>query len=94
MPWSEPLALLLRAGIAVRRGDPSSAVKRLTDAASRFDAAGMGLFAAVARCRQGELMGGESGRLLRETALTWMKGQRIQDPNRMAAAFAPWSGQR
>jgi hypothetical protein len=53
----------------------------------------MALYVAVARRRRGELMGGDVGRSLIDTANAWMIGQSIKSPERMTAMLAPgrWS---
>ena len=51
MRWSDPIAVLLQAGIANLEGRTALAVKDLRDAADRFDDADMRLYAAVARRR-------------------------------------------
>ena len=57
MPWSDPIALLLRAGIAYLEDDMPLALELLTEAVDRFDRADMKLYAAVARRRLGALQG-------------------------------------
>ncbi|MFZ5481842.1 MAG: protein kinase domain-containing protein [Myxococcota bacterium] len=47
----------IRAGIAFRKGDVAAAIAGLADAAARFEAAGMPLYAAGARLRHGQLAG-------------------------------------
>ncbi len=88
MPWSTPIAELLRAGLDVARGDRASALERLGRATAGFDAADMALFAAVARRRRGELLG-DAGRELLDAADAWMRSRHIHDPARMTATFAP-----
>jgi hypothetical protein len=53
----------------------------------------MGLHAAAARRRRGELIGGADGEALVREADAWMRGQDVRDPGRMAALIAPgrWS---
>ena len=89
LPWSLALARLIQAGVAARRGDQERAARLFAKAAAGFDAVPMGMFAAAARRRQGELLGGAEGGALIDTANAWMKGQQIQDVARMTAAFAP-----
>jgi hypothetical protein len=90
MPYATALAGPLRAGLAALRGDRTEAARLLGEAARALDAVDMGLFAAVARRRLGELLGGGEGQALLDAANTWMAGQKIQNPTRMTAAFAPW----
>jgi hypothetical protein len=88
-PWAEALARLIRAGVAAFRGDRASAGPLLEEAISRFEAEDMGLFAAAAKRRLGELRGGTQGQALVAEADAWMTGRGIVNPARMAATFAP-----
>jgi len=88
-PWSEALARLVRAGVAAFRGDTSSAVALLVDAAARLEAADMRLWAAAARRRQGQLVGGDAGCGLVAQADSWMMGQGVKAPARLTAMYAP-----
>jgi hypothetical protein len=92
MTWSTPKARLLSAQIAVLQGDRSTAQALLGEAVAGFDAVPLGMFAAAARRRQGELIGGEEGRVLIEKANTWMASQSVQDPARLTAAYTPGFG--
>jgi hypothetical protein len=83
------LAQLVHAGIAVTQGDPSAARERLTAAVTGFEACDMRLHAAAARRCLGQLVGGSEGRTLMACADTWMAGQTILNPARMAAMLAP-----
>jgi hypothetical protein len=87
--WGDPLALLLRASAAASRGETEQAVVWLGSAESGLQAAEMALHAAVARRRRGELLGGETGRALVDSADAWMAGQSIRNPERMTAMLAP-----
>ena len=87
--WADPLALLLRAGVAMARSDVDAAVDLLTSAAVDFDAVDMKLYANVARRWLGELIGGDEGRLRIEAADAWMRGQGVREPSRIAAMIAP-----
>jgi hypothetical protein len=49
----------------------------------------MHLYAACARRRRGQLLGGDAGRRLVEEADAWMSGQAIRRPDRMADLLAP-----
>ena len=87
--WADPLALLLRAGAAATRGETERALSLIEPAEASLAAADMALYAAVARRRRGELMGGEGGRDLVAAADAWMSEQGIRNPERMAAMLTP-----
>ena len=89
MPWSDPIGLLVRAGIAYLEGSPSLALRHLHDAADRFDRADMKLYVAVARRRIGALQDDEHGRELQRQAGEWMAAQNIKNPARMTRMLAP-----
>ena len=89
MPWADALARLIRAGVAAAQLDRSTALALVNAATAGFEAAHMGLFAAAARRRQGELLGGAEGRPLIDQADAWMMRQLIDNPRRMAALHAP-----
>jgi serine/threonine protein kinase/tetratricopeptide (TPR) repeat protein len=91
-PWSRPLPQILRAALAFRDGDKIKAANMLGAAAAALDGADMKLFAATARRRQGQLLGGENGRTLLTLADTFMTGQKIQNPERMTELFVPGFG--
>jgi hypothetical protein len=88
-PWSDPIALLLRAGIAYVEGSTPLALKCLHDAADRFDRADMKLYAAVARRRIGALQDDAPGRELQRQAEEWMAAQHIKNPVCMTRMLAP-----
>jgi eukaryotic-like serine/threonine-protein kinase len=87
--WSDPIALLLRAGIAYVEGRTPLALRCLHDAADRFDRADMKLYAAVARRRIGALQNDAPGRELRRQAEEWMAAQHIKNPGCMTRMLAP-----
>ncbi len=89
MPWSEPWALLLRAGVAATQGDAARAATLLRDAAAGFDAGHMALYAAAARWQRGRIVGGDEGRALVADAEQWMGEQSIANKAKMAAMHAP-----
>jgi serine/threonine protein kinase len=89
MPWSNPLAGLLRAGTEATRGDDAAAEVLLRDAIRGLEACDMALYAAAARLQCGGLVGGDEGRALAATAERWMRAQGVVDPSRMAAMLAP-----
>jgi eukaryotic-like serine/threonine-protein kinase len=92
-PWAMPLATLTRSGIAVAHRDLRLARRLLGAAEEALANVDMGLYAAAARRRRGELFGGNEGRALMGDADAWMAGQDIRNPGRMADMLAPgrWS---
>jgi eukaryotic-like serine/threonine-protein kinase len=88
-PWSDPIALLLRAGIAYVEGSTPLALRCLHDAAHQFDRADMKLYAAVARRRIGTLQDDAPGSELRRQAEEWMATQQIKNPVAMTRMLAP-----
>ena len=89
MPWSDPFAQLIRASVAALRGDVPGAVDLLGYAESGFEATDQGLYAAVARFRRAQLVGGSEGERLMAEAEAWMKKERVANPARLCMAFAP-----
>ncbi len=88
-PWGLPLAAMSRAAAARLEGDDGAAVTLLERATARLDAADMTLYAAVARLRIGQLVGGDAGAALVADATQWMASQGIVRPERVAALLAP-----
>jgi hypothetical protein len=89
MPWSDPLATLLDAGIAARAGQRDVALELLVRAETAFTAVDMHLYGQVARRRRGQLLGGtQSAELVRDTEAA-MIAVGIRNPERVAALFAP-----
>ena len=89
MPWSDPIALLLKAGIAYLEGSPALAARYLQEAVDGFGCADMKLYAAVARRRLGALQDDEQGRDLQRQAEEWMAAQHIKNPAAMTRMLAP-----
>jgi hypothetical protein len=92
MAWARPLAQLLRAGVAVGRGDREGALTLLGAAEAGFRAADMSLFAAAAGHRYGQLLGGDGGRARVDEAVHRMKALGIRNPDRMTALYSPGFG--
>jgi tetratricopeptide (TPR) repeat protein len=94
MPWADPLAGLLRAGIATLREDQAVVLGKLAEAERGFEAAGMSLLAAVCRFRQGQLTAGPKGGDLLVAAAAFMTNQGLSSPERIANMLAPgrWPG--
>jgi hypothetical protein len=84
MEWTRPIAALVHAAVARRRGDDAAAIAALDRAAKGFDAAQMALFAASARARLAELTNGEMA-----DVDAWMRSENVQNPARMVAMMAP-----
>jgi tetratricopeptide (TPR) repeat protein len=91
--WCQPMALLVRAGVAAARGHANAAVAILDEAARAFDGAEMAMWAAAARRQRGDLVGGEEGLALVRAADAFMSGEGIKNPARIAAMLAPGFGQ-
>ena len=87
--WSDPLAKLLSAGVASGEGRPDLAADRLAAAADEFDLADMNLYAAVARRRLGQILGGDRGQDLVRQADLFMTAHSVRNPARMTRMFAP-----
>jgi len=83
-----PFSLLLRAGVAHAEGRANAAAL-YAKAAQAFAAVEMGLYAAAARCREGELRAGDVGERLRLDAEAWMHRQGIQNPAAMVRVWCP-----
>jgi len=88
-PLAAAFALLLRAGIALRRGRPEHAAEIYNAAEAAFIGLSMMLYAAAARRRWGEIQGGVAGMAAVRDANDWMLAQRIRNPERMTALMAP-----
>src|SRR6185503_7367293 len=71
-PFAAGHALLVRAGIALRRGNAEQAVALYTAAAATFSELEMELHAAAARRRKGEILGGAEGAALVRDSAEWM----------------------
>jgi eukaryotic-like serine/threonine-protein kinase len=89
MLWGNSLALLIRAAVASTQRNRKDAITLLASAEAGFEAADMALYAATARHRRGELIGGDQGRELVEAVKDWMMGQNIKNPDRIIAMLAP-----
>jgi len=89
LPWATAYALLLRAAVAVRRGDTKYGVSLLANAADQLQTLDMHLWAAAARRRLGALLGREKGLSLVHEANETMLALTIRNPERMADLLAP-----
>ena len=89
MPWSDPIAVLLRAGVAYLEGNAELSLRCLHDAVDRFERADMNLYAAVARLRIGQLQRDAAGRERQDAAVAWMAAQNIKNPAGFTRMLAP-----
>jgi tetratricopeptide (TPR) repeat protein len=89
MPWANPLAFVIQAGLAHQRGDDARAVTLITQAIEGFEGSDMALYAATARRSLGEITGGDHGAELVRQADEWMGKQQIKNPAAVANLMAP-----
>jgi tetratricopeptide (TPR) repeat protein len=89
MRWSDPLAALIRAGLARSHGDDRMAIEMASLAIEGFESVGMNLYAMAARRRLGEIVGGERGAELIAASEEWMRKQLIKDPGAYTNMLAP-----
>ena len=89
MPWSDPFVALIRGAIATAHNEPATAISFLAEAMEGFELADMGLYAAAARRRLGQVTGGERGAELIADAEEWMRSKEIKNPARMTRMLAP-----
>jgi hypothetical protein len=89
MPWSAPLAMLARAGVAHLRGDAAAAIALLDQAEAAFDQADMPLHAEITRFRRGRLAGTPEGQKLAAAARKALIRRGVRRPEAMAACLAP-----
>lgn len=87
--WGAAIGGLINAALADLRGDRDQALRLIGIAASQLEGSGLGLYAAAARHRQGELLGGTAGRALVAGAEQWMAEQRISRCAPMVELYAP-----
>jgi serine/threonine protein kinase/tetratricopeptide (TPR) repeat protein len=87
--WSDPMAVLVRAGISAARGRREEAIRQLEDAERRLQAADMPPHAAAARRRRGQLTGGDAGRVLVASADEAIAAMGACRPERIADVLVP-----
>jgi hypothetical protein len=89
IPWSAPLAIVMRAGLLAARSGPAEKIGRLLQQAVKaFEASNLRLHAACARLRYGELGLGDSTQH-REHAEAWLSDAGVKNPARMADMTMP-----
>jgi hypothetical protein len=79
----------LAAGVAAVRGDRAQALDRLATAVDALKGVDMHLYAASARLRLSQALGGNEGRAIVEQVEAWMRGQGVKQPARIAEIFVP-----
>ncbi|MEP7123870.1 MAG: protein kinase [Byssovorax sp.] len=89
MAWAEPHGSLLRASIAAAKGDDRAAVRFTRTALRGYERADMALYAAAARRRLGQLLGGDEGRAFEKASAQWMTDQGVRRPEQLTAMLAP-----
>jgi hypothetical protein len=89
MAWSDPIAMLLMAGIAHVEGNSRLALTYLHNAVNQFERADMNLYVAVARQRIAALQDNAAGRELQRQAGEWMAAQNIKNPAGFTRMLAP-----
>jgi serine/threonine protein kinase len=87
--WSSPLARLIEAAVHVRRGDRDRAIEALASAADDFGACDMALWAAAAKWRRGEVLGGDHGRRLVGEADAKFHAEGVKEPASFCRMLAP-----
>jgi tRNA A-37 threonylcarbamoyl transferase component Bud32 len=92
MKWADPLAALLQAGVAFLRDDKQTTISLLSKGCAGFEGAHMKLYAAVAKRRLGEIIGGAKGELDIDNADCWMRDQKIKDPAKITRMLTPGIG--
>jgi hypothetical protein len=89
MPWTDALARILEVGVALVTGAHSEARAQLERAHAELAAAGMLLYATLARRRLGELDGGAEGARMVAEADAWLATQDVRAPARLVRLFMP-----
>ncbi len=89
LAWGRAFGAMLHGSIAAARGDDARALSCLTAAAHRFDAADMALFAAGCRVRIGDLLGGDAGAQLRDSATAVIAARGAAAPEHMVNLLCP-----
>jgi hypothetical protein len=87
VPWASAVAELASAGIFAVSGDNDAAIRGYKLAADALDAVGMATYAAAARRRLGELLGGQRGLAQVAEAEADLTRHGIRDPGRSSAMY-------
>jgi hypothetical protein len=89
MPWTSALAAIVRAAAENAAGRRAPAIAGLRVAIRASEAAGMAMHAAAARCRLGELLGGEEGNALALGAAQAIAAEGVRNVPRWVAIYLP-----
>jgi predicted ATPase len=89
LPLAQPMAKRMRAGVLAMRGDPQGALRLLTAAAEEFDAVQMKIHAAGVRYCLGQLLGGQKGQSLIDTAEAVLLDETVYQPAQYVAMSTP-----
>ncbi len=87
--WARGSVALIRAGVAVGRGDHTTALEECDAAIASARVCGMQLIATIAALRRGQLLGGDEGAAQVAQALAWLREQRVVRPLQFADLIAP-----
>lgn len=87
--WARALALPLSAAIAMQQGKRERGIEVLRRALAALEEAELSLYAAAARWRLGEALGGDDGAAHVEQASRYFALQSVTEPGRMLAMLAP-----
>jgi hypothetical protein len=91
-PYRTGWAALVRAALAAQEGRREVAAELCKKAAEHCEEQGLKLYAAAARRRQGELLGGDEGRALVAAADAVMGSEGVVRPERFSELYAPGFG--
>ncbi|WP_082362267.1 serine/threonine-protein kinase PknK [Chondromyces crocatus] len=87
--WADALAMTLRAALLAARGDDAGASRHFAQASDEFERAGMGLYAAAALRRSGELTEGSDGAAVILRGDRALRERCVADPARITATLLP-----
>ncbi len=90
-PWTTLLAALIDAGAENASGRREAAISALREAIERAENTDTLCYVAPLRYRLGELLGGDEGHALVETAIEAMRAEDIRNPARWVATHVPGS---
>ncbi len=85
--WVRPIIDRLTAGISEADGDKDAAIASLQAAAIGFDYLGFRICSATARRRLGQLLGGEKGQQLTDSAQQILLGESVQCPEKLQLVY-------